>query len=41
MQIHEITQRKQVNEILGALSAVAGGIAKAGANQFDAGMLSA
>jgi hypothetical protein len=34
MQIYEITQRKQVNEILGALSAVAGGIAKAGANQF-------
>ena len=34
MQIHEITQRKQVTEILGALSAVAGGIAKAGANQF-------
>ncbi len=28
MQIHEITQRKQINEIVGALGALAGGIGK-------------
>jgi len=34
MQIFEITQRQQINEVGGMVGALAGGIAKAAANQF-------